>query len=296
MAYNPLRNSYNKRSPRLNKEDYAAKKKAEKDEMFEDVEASLSDIKADDGVFMYYLDTQARFDRYSAINALLISRQFEGATQLKEFNEWVEMGVKVKKGEKAISILEPVPYTDSNGVEKVGYNVKKLFDISQTSAEPSPAPPLANDTKAFVVAIVNSSPIKKVKVEQLPNNINDSTAYFDDKQNVLYIKKNEAPTRLFQDVARELALSEIAYHSDTYTRSENIQAAICTAYMLCKKYGIDTKGIDLGGMPSEWKGLESKDLRLQLTMARDSLNTVSNRVYTEINKERERATPEHTRS
>ena len=296
MAYNPIHRNFNRRQSSLSKEDYAAKKKAEKDELFEEVEAGLSEMQADDGVFMSYLDTQAHFDRYSSINTLLIARQFDGATQLKEFNEWAETGVKIKKNEKAISILEPVPYTDSNGAEKVGYNVKKLFDISQTSAEPSPAPPLANDTKAFVVAIVNSSPIKKVKVEQLPNNINDSTAYFDDKQNVLYIKKNEAPTRLFQDVARELALSEIAYHSDTYTRSENIQAAICTAYMLCKKYGIDTKGIDLGGMPSEWKGLESKDLRLQLTMARDSLNTVSNRVYTEINKERERATPEHTRS
>ena len=294
MAYNPLKNSYNKRSPRLAKEDYAAKKKAEKDEMFEDVEASLNDIKADDGVFMYYLDTQARFDRYSAINALLISRQIEGATQLKEFNEWVEMGVKVKKGEKAISILEPTPYTDNEGVEKVGYNVKKLFDISQTSAEPSPAPPLANDTKAFVVAIVNSSPIKKTKVEQLP--VSDSAAYFDDKQNILYVKKNESPTKLFQDVARELALSEIAYHSDTYDRNENMQAATCTAYMLCKKYGVDTKGINLNGMPSEWKGLENKDFRLQLTMARDSLNTVSNRVYVELKKQRERSAPEQQRS
>lgn len=293
MAYNPIHRNFNRRQSSLSKEDYAAKKKAEKDELFEEVEAGLSEMQADDGVFMSYLDTQAHFDRYSSINTLLIARQFDGATQLKEFNEWAEAGVKIKKNEKAISILEPVPYTDSNGAEKVGYNVKKLFDISQTNAQPAPTPPAA-ETKSLVVAIVNSSPIKKTKVEQLP--VSDSAAYFDNKQNILYVKKNEAPTKLFQDVARELALSEIAYHSDTYDRNENMQAATCTAYMLCKKYGVDTKGINLNGVPSEWKGFENKDFRLQLTMARDSLNTVSNRVYVELNKERERSAPEQQRS
>lgn len=295
MAYNPLHTNYRRRqSNNMSKEDYAAKKKAEKDGLYEDAENALKDIQADDGVFMYYLDTQSHFDRYSAINALLIARQFEGATQLKEFNEWAEAGVKIKKNEKAISILEPVPYTDSEGVERVGYKVKRLFDISQTNATPAPAPPLSAETKELVMAMVSSTPIKKAKVERL--SIEDSAAYFDDQQNILFIKKGEQPTKLFQDVARELALSEIAYHSDTFNRAENMQAATCTAYMLCKKYGVDTKGIALDGMPSEWKGLGSKDLRLQLTMARDSLNTVSNRVYTELNKERERSAPEHQRS
>ena len=50
------------------------------------------------------------------------------------------------------------------------------------------------------------------------------------------------------------------------------------------------------GVPSEWKGFENKGFRLQLTMARDSLNTVSNRVYVELNKERERSAPEQQRS
>ena len=65
--------------------------------------------------FRAFLDTQARLDRYSAANALLIYTQYPQATQLKDFNDWAEEKVSISKGAKSISILEPVEYAKNDG-------------------------------------------------------------------------------------------------------------------------------------------------------------------------------------
>lgn len=49
--------------------------------------------------------------------------------------DWQEDGVKVSKGAKSLSILEPVEYAKKDGSTGIAYNVKKVFDVSQTTAE-----------------------------------------------------------------------------------------------------------------------------------------------------------------
>ena len=96
--------------PQLSTEEYAAKKKAEKDAVYQMIDDTATEIVSDPDKFRAYLDTQARMDRYSAANALLIYKQQPQATQLKDFRDWQEDGVKVNKGAKSLSILEPVEY------------------------------------------------------------------------------------------------------------------------------------------------------------------------------------------
>lgn len=95
--------------------------------------------------FRAFLDTQARLDRYSAANALLIYNQYPQATQLKDFNDWAEEKVSINKGAKSISILEPVEYARDDGSTGISYNVKKVFDVSQTKGKQSPAPSVNRD-------------------------------------------------------------------------------------------------------------------------------------------------------
>ena len=47
--------------------------------------------------------------------------------------DWQEDGVKVSKGAKSLSILEPVEYAKKDGSTGIAYNVKKVFDVSQTN-------------------------------------------------------------------------------------------------------------------------------------------------------------------
>ena len=50
--------------PQLSPEEYAAKKKAEKDAVYQMIDDTATEIVSDPDKFRAYLDTQARMDRY----------------------------------------------------------------------------------------------------------------------------------------------------------------------------------------------------------------------------------------
>src|SRR5258708_39981022 len=54
-----------------------------------------------------YLDTMARFHRYSFGNIVAIATQRPGATQVAGVWSWNQLGRRVKRGEKGILILSP---------------------------------------------------------------------------------------------------------------------------------------------------------------------------------------------
>lgn len=97
--------------PKLSKEEYAEKKRAEKEAVYQMADEAVNEIVNDPEKFTAFLDTQSRMDRYSAVNALLIYKQLPTATQLKDYDDWSKENVRVSKGAKSISILEPVEYT-----------------------------------------------------------------------------------------------------------------------------------------------------------------------------------------
>ena len=94
--------------PRLSKEEYAEKKRAEKDGVYQLADEAVKEIVSSPEKFKAFLDTQSRLDRYSAVNALLIYKQYPQAVQLKDFDDWSKDNIKITKGAKSISILEPV--------------------------------------------------------------------------------------------------------------------------------------------------------------------------------------------
>ena len=89
--FNPKKSGAAER-PQLSPEEYVAKKKAEKDAVYQMIDDAATEIVNAPEKFRGYLDTQARMDRYSAANALLIYKQQPQATQLKEFRDWQEDG------------------------------------------------------------------------------------------------------------------------------------------------------------------------------------------------------------
>ena len=84
--------------PRLSKEEYAEKKRAEKEKVYQMIDDASREIVSDPEKFKSFLDTQSRMDRYSAANALLIYSQYPQATQLKDFDDWGKDNVKITKG------------------------------------------------------------------------------------------------------------------------------------------------------------------------------------------------------
>ena len=109
------------------------------------------------GQYQAWLNTLAKFHRYSFNNVLLIQMQRPGATCVAGFQAWKKkFGRTVKKGEKGISILAPCPYTrwveqsqadpapDGEPVPKKelvvvqGFKIATVFDISQTEGRELP--------------------------------------------------------------------------------------------------------------------------------------------------------------
>ena len=81
------------RPPRLSPEEYAAKKKAEKEAIYQLLDNTALEVVQSPEKFKAYLDVQSRMDRYTANNALLMYKQFPQASQIKEFDDWAADGV-----------------------------------------------------------------------------------------------------------------------------------------------------------------------------------------------------------
>lgn len=290
MAYKSKQRNFKKRET---KEEFAARKKAEKEAAYDTIDDSITEMMNDDESFISYLDFQSRMDFYSASNAILIMSRCPDATLLKSADSWNELDVKINKGEKAIHILEPSDYIDENGEQRTSYNIKNVFDISQTDAEPKPPQKTESNPKVLAMALMKSATVSKVAVDELP--IPNSTAFYDNENNKLLVKRNSDSVSLFKDISRELSLAEIADGCDEYNRAECLPSAICSAYMLCQKYGIDNSDMNVTAAKQEWAGLENKEIRSRLAMANDGLYSVSKNLYVQLQKDKEKAEKEPAR-
>ena len=108
------------------KENHFPKKdwKAEKNSLFETANNAAVDTVYSGKNLRKYLETQSRFDKYSATNVLLIMSQKPEATQIKDYNSWQKAGVTVKKFEKGFSILEPgKEYKTESGEIRQNFNI-----------------------------------------------------------------------------------------------------------------------------------------------------------------------------
>mgnify|MGYP000668258228 CR=1 FL=1 len=81
----------------FDKAEWAAQKQAQRQEAYELIDNTCSEMMADGESFRQYLDVQGRFDRYSVANAVLVSAQMPEATQLKDYNAWKQSRVYVNK-------------------------------------------------------------------------------------------------------------------------------------------------------------------------------------------------------
>lgn len=272
--------------PQLTPEEYAAKKKAEKDAVYQMIDDTAAEIVNDPEKFKGYLDTQARMDRYSAVNALLIYKQQPQATQLKDFRDWQEDGVKVNKGAKSLSILEPVEYTKNDGSTGVAYNVKKGFDVSQTNGRKPAAPTLDRDPRKLVAVMLDTAPIEVKSVDNLPQP--KMGAFYSNEDQTLYVKRDIGDSvAICQCVAQELGHAQLAMNCEAYSRRDMGFSAVCVGYMLCRKFGVDVKSFAIESIPDELKNKEPKDIRAALSRTRSAMNEISSRVSEELYRQKQ---------
>ena len=278
----------------LSKEDFAEKKRAEKERVYNLIDDTALDVMSSPEKFKAYLDTQSRMDRYSAVNALLIYSQFPKATQLKDFDDWSKDNVKIVKGAKSISILEPVEYAKRDGTTGISYNVKRMFDVSQTNGRKTPAPSVNRDPKEFITTMFDASPVEVQSVDELP--YPNTGAFYNNEKQTLFVKKAVGDSVVVaQCVAQELAHAQLSINSDTYSRRDMGFQAVCIGYMICKKHGIDTQNFAIERIPDEYKNMNAKEIRAFLSKTRNAMSDIQSSISEQLYRSKQIRSKEQAR-
>lgn len=234
-------------------------------------------------------------DRYSAANALLIFNQLPEATQLKDFDDWGKDNVKIVKGAKSISILEPVEYARQDGTTGISYNVKKMFDVSQTNGRQTPAVSVNRDPKALITTMLDACPVEVEATNELP--YPNMAAFYNNEKQTLYVKRNVGDSvAVAQCVAQELGHAQLSINSDTYSRRDMGFQAVCIGYMLCKKYGVDTQNFAIDRIPESLKEKEPKEIRAELSKTRNAMSEINSRISEELYRKKQERSKEHEAS
>lgn len=270
----------------FNKDAWAASKQAERGEIYEMMDTATKSVLSKGEDFRRFLDTLSRFERYSAGNVLLILTQMPEATQLRDFDGWKEKSASIKKNEKGIRILEPGDeYTREDGTTGVSYNVKKVFDISQTTARHEPQKERPDD-RQLVRALMQASPVTVTISETLPPNIG---AHYDPTSGVISIRRGMEVSDIIRALSQEIAHAEMDSRDGKYDRGGASFIAYCASYIVCRKIGYDVSLFSFEQLPESYAAMEPQAGRSELTRIRNVSADILENVNSKLEQQREKA-------
>ena len=254
----------------FDKESWLAQKQADRKAAFDLIEVTADSIGRDENLFRTCLDVMAQFDRYSVGNILLIAAQNPQANRLAEFNAWKQNGISIKKGEKAILLLEPgKEFTNAEGKTAVNYNVKRVFDISQTDSR-TPPEHKHFELRQLLTALVHTADCQAQVREELPD---DSTAVYDPEKKMILLNHSQDVQVLFKDFSRELSMAYLD-SGENFSRKDGAFIAMCSAYVLCRRYSMDTSDFSFRTLSDQCGEMDSKAIRHELKKIRDCANRI----------------------
>ena len=257
-------------TPQEDKAAWATRKQQEREALYAQIDEAVSTMASDGPRFQTYLDVQARFDRYSVANAVLIASQMPEATRLGDFDAWKASGAYVKRGAVGLSILEPgKEYRREDGSVGVSYNVKKVFDISQTNAQ-RPAPKTLPDDRSLLKALIHEPPCKVEVRDEVPDGRN--VVYLPEEKTILVRRGLDAHT-IFRGLAQELARVHLEKGGKDCTSSDFVVYSV--AYLLCQRNGVPVDSFSFQRMPAAYKEMDPQDLRKELGIIREVAGDVT---------------------
>ena len=275
----------------LSKEEYAAKKKAEREDVFALSDQTAQDVAADGGKFQSFLDLQGRLDRYSAVNALLVFAKNPDASRLGNFDYWKRQNCSVRPGQTAIAILEPHEYTKEDGSPGTGYDVRKVFDVSQVDTRRlRTAPPPNYAGRQLLSALISKAPVKITGVDELPGDLGAMT---DPETGGIFVRKGMEFADTFRSVARELSYEHLTTGPDT--QADPQFSAYCASYLLCRKYGVDTQAFSFEGAPGVFEGMDALEVKGELSQIRDAAEDISGRMARQLEPQQKSAKDQDVR-
>ena len=161
-------------------------------------------------------------------------------------------------------------YTRKDGSKGVGINVKRVFDISQTTLSPVPERVTSPDIRQLLNAMVCYAPCKVDFRDELPDG---QSALYSPQEKTVFVLRGQSMEDVFRGVAQELAHAYL--DTGNYSREDNTFLAQCVGNILCQRNGIDGKSLAVTQLPKEYAEMEPKQLREELKAIRTAANQIS---------------------
>lgn len=279
-------------NPPFDREAWKQQKQEQREMVYSLIDDTAQSLVQEGAAFQKYLDVQSRFNRYSVANALLILAQRPDATRIADFEAWKEQGAYIRKNETGFYIIEPgEEYHRDDGTTGINYNLKKMFDISQTGAQNHEIPTYP-DERSCIKALMNHAPVPIRICDSLPEGVN--ALYHPDLREI-HIRKGMDASNIFRSLSQELAHAELDKGDGSYSRSNNTFHAYCVSYMLCRQFGIDTNGYHFDCAPQMLEGMDAQKIRARLSFIREVAGEISGRMNRMLAQQKEQKQQEPER-
>ena len=269
------------------------------DEILKSLEDGLRDYMDSDS-YKAYLRAVSRFHDYSTNNVLLITMQKPDATLVAGYSTWKNAFHRyVKKGEKAIKIIAPMPAvvekeqerTDEYGnvsIEKVRVTVPRfravnVFDISQTDGEPLPSidprelSADVGDYSCFLHALERSSrvPVRYIDID------GGAKGYYHAIQDRIFVQKGMSQAQTVKTLVHEMAHSYLHGRDGggalTPQKTKEVEAE-SIAFSVCTHFGIDTSEYTFPYVSAWSNESDLKTLKSSMNTIRDTASMLIHRI------------------
>ena len=218
------------------KEEYAAMKKAEREDLWARVDAQAQEVFRDDTAMKGFLDFMARCTPQSTRNLLILYAQNPEITHPRTFDKWKEAGRSIRSGEKGYIFYADQEYTKEDGTRGIGSTITKAYDIAQTRG-PQPLPPQQHLPEEVIAAMIENSPVPLAISDQLPQGVQ---AQYVPRQRTIFVRNGMNETATICAIAREQAHAGFDAVGNGYYRQAYAAQAYCAAYVVAQKFGLDT--------------------------------------------------------
>lgn len=253
-----------------------------------------------------YLECMSKFHNYSLNNTMLIAMQRPDATLVSGYTAWQKNhGRTVRKGERGIRILAPCKYKfeiesenageDPKTVERLGFKIAYVFDISQTEGRELPdlgVNELAGDVKGYRKLFNALSSICPVPM-QFEDIEGGAKGYYNDAEKRIAIKEGMSQAQTIKTMIHEMSHQKLhakeALDPDhpIDRRTKEVEAE-SIAFTVCCRYGLDTSDYSFGYVAGWSSGKDTKELRTSLERIRTAADEMITGIDQSIEKQNKR--------
>lgn len=265
--------------PSFSKEEYAAMKKAEREEMWAKVNELAEDAFSSPEKLKAILYFTARCSFQNTASLLLLHDQNPEITIVKTREEWRKEGRTPRVSGAGYNTLLRQDYNRSeDGRRTSGYNVVMVYDISQVRGRPI-TPPEHYEPEELVAAVIQTSRVPVRLEENLPEKVQ---AQYVPAHRTIYVRNDMDAAVTFLNLVREQA--HASFDTDRgYQRKNYAAQSYCAAYIAAAKYGLDTSNFDLSPVVATCSGLDAVGKRGFLSDAKGAAYSISNQIERNLN-------------